>query len=297
MTKVFTKVSNVIVRNPNLSHTARTIYAYICFNGFDDNHVQLKPYSIKELLSFTNISSSSRNVKQIKESLLSLEQMNSIAVFNSISMDGSPEIMSLKESDLFYIKVTEKFYENLTNPYDKGVEDDKGFFTAVYKEDLFKFIKLSESIAIKSISIPKLMTSYLVILSRANIDKGGGKSNKISFETTEDLADISGMNKKTFEKYVKILCDLKLIFKLTVRVSSIKKKNVYSRWCDRHMPVLMGDEHKSHVFTYLNILSINNREINQSDSSSISELLKLTDVSIVNQEWVDLNVLSILETD
>lgn len=297
MTKVFAKVSNVAVRNPNLSPTARTIYTYICFNGFDEEYVQMKPYSLKELLSFTNLSSSSRNLKQIKESLSSLVDLKSIEVFDSILMLESLDVMSLKENDLFYIKATEKFYENLTEPYDEEMEGDKGFFTAVYKEDFIKFISLSKSIESKSINIPKLMTAYLVILSRANIDKGDGKSNKVSFETTEDLSSIAGLNKKTFEKYVKLLCDLQLIFKLTVRVSSIKRKNVYARWCDRNMPVLMGDENKSHVFTYINIVSINGSEISQSDASSISELLKMTDVSNVSQEWVDSNVLSILETD
>ena len=44
MNRVFAKVSNIIVRNPNLSHTAKTVYAYVCFNGFDDEYVQMKPY-------------------------------------------------------------------------------------------------------------------------------------------------------------------------------------------------------------------------------------------------------------
>lgn len=297
MVKVFAKVSNVIVRNPNLSHTEKLIYVYICFNGFDDEYVQMKPYSLKELLELANLSVTSRNLKHMKESLLSLVDTRAIHIHDSAFMDGITDISTLKENDFFYIRASERFYEETTEPYEGKVGDEKGFFTAVYKEDFLKFIKLSKSIAMKSVNTSKLMTAYLVILSRANIDNGSNKSNRVSFESTEDLATLTNLNKKTLEKYVKLLCSSKMLFKVTVRISSIKKKNVYSRWCDRHMPILMGDENKSHVFNYLGILSINNFKLKQSDSVSIMELIKLYESESITPEWVDGNVISLVESD
>ncbi|MDY7043670.1 hypothetical protein RVS70_05565 [Virgibacillus sp. M23] len=243
-----------------------------------------------------------KSIKSVKSSIGELVDCGAFSICEDMSCKTEIDYRKLKKNDMFYVLFNETYINS--SDFIKGfgakvdVETLKGklnLFTSIYLDDAIKLMDypLDEYLIDgKKVSInrSKLFSVYAMILSRANIDlKNASKGCRVSFDTIDVISEYANVSESTVIRYINILYDIKLIFKITVSQNGkIKSQNVYSRWRDRHTLIMVLDKNKSVVsFNYYQLLKIGDTQLTDLEASYIIKEVEEEDGVNIDANWVD----------
>lgn len=165
--------------------------------------------SIDLIIKMLGVVGSTRTKSTVSESLDKLIESGIIEVFEDLTcLERAKEI---KNGDSYFVRVDDEAYRS-------------GYFTKLYFEDIYRIMTIDEK------NRHKLFSVYYNIISRIYASVS---SDKYTLPNIDDIAEETGVNRKTVTKYIEALMDGKLIYYETMRVSRERTKNVYGRWDDR----------------------------------------------------------------
>jgi hypothetical protein len=191
----------------NSDYDNRDHFVYVLIKGFiHQRYGNVAIASVDSILSILGFTSNSRNKQGIKESIEKLVADNVIKIYSDIACKG--EEREVKYSNTYFFKVIDAPYK-------------EGYFTKVYYDDFFKFIKMDEKNKMKIFAV-----YHNIIYRMYDMDS----SDKYTLPNLDDIEEETGINRKTVSKYIDILMDNELIYYSTMRKALDKTKHVYGRW-------------------------------------------------------------------
>lgn len=304
--KDFIKIPNTIVRNSMISPNGKLIYALLSSNRRVGVAFNTLCVSVSNIIFMTKYKYNTNNINIIKSAVEELVSIGSIQIYEDMLLTVERDSSILKANDMFYVKfcddyvTSEEFVKQFGHAIDhESIGGRLNLFTSIYLDDFISIVGLSvEKVEVGgekiTINRGKFFSTYAMILSRANIDTQNlGKGENVSYESIEKISLYTGVSDSTIRKYIKVLYEMRLIFKVTVsKRNQLKSQNLYSRWRDRSIVINTLDENKSSIgFNYYQLLKIGNIELQSINSAKILKEIYETESYSIDNNWVDENIL------
>ncbi len=141
---------------------------------------------------------------------------------------------------------------------------DIDVYTTIYIDDIVKLFKIESKY-----NRANMISFYLMAVSRALI---GSMENFYSTESIEKITKYANINENTASTYITALFEVKLLFKLTLRetlrkTKEIRDHNVYSRWRDSE--VIIWAIESEDWFMDKKLLKTGSKELSEAERNSI----------------------------
>lgn len=303
----FIKVPSSIIRNACISPNAKMIYILLSSNRRVGVAFNTLCVSVSSILHMTKYKYHTKNINIIKSAIGELIECGSITIFKDMALNEEINFNTLKAPDMFFVRFNDDYVnsKDFINTFDVDIDFESlngelNIFTCIYLDDFVRIIDADfdhyytgkEKITVNK---AKLISVYAMILSRANIDlENLGKGDKISYEQIDTISKYTGVSSSAIRNYIRVLFDMKLIFKITVsKKGQLKSKNVYSRWRDRNCVICILDKNKSIIdFDYHQLLKIGNHSLDEIDATRILMSISTAKINNITNEWVDKEILS-----
>ncbi len=169
--------------------------------------------SINDLMTIIGINFKNKEASQkARESILRLQAMKYINVY--VDRPKTKTITDLKHAQTYFIQPTE-------------VNEDT--FVKVFETDIEKIVTMQSKHKSKLIMIYMAIVSHLFYYHEATME------HKSVWVTIETIAKITGLDRRTVMKYIKLLHEAEVMFCITTRVHAKKNKNFYGRYKHKEM--------------------------------------------------------------
>jgi hypothetical protein len=164
--------------------------------------------SINDLMTMMGINSKNKEASQkARESIIRLQEMKYIIVY--VDRPKTKTVIALKPAQTYFIKPT---------------EENQSYFVKVFESDIEKIVTM------QSKHKSKLFIIYLAIVSHLFYYHNASMEHKSVFATIETIAKITGLDRRTVMKYIKLLHGAEVLFCITTKIHAKKDKNFYGRY-------------------------------------------------------------------
>lgn len=274
--KPYIMIPNAIVRNNSILNMSKMIYTSLTMSR-NINQTQLfQQTSINGLLGMVGYNQRTENQNMVRQGLIELEELNIISIYSDLALTKEMRPIDLKGSTLFFVKFNNDYVmsKEFVNRFDDE-EIDKELieygliYTTVYIDDAVKLFTIQSKH-----NRANMISLYLMAISRALI---GSMGDFYSTESIERITKYANINEKTASTYITALFEAKLLFKLTLRetlrkTKEIRDHNVYSRWCDSE--VIIGAIERNDWFKSKKLLKVGGKELSEAERNYIKNKSK-----------------------
>ncbi|WP_350300243.1 helix-turn-helix domain-containing protein [Peribacillus frigoritolerans] len=169
--------------------------------------------SINDLMTVMGINPKNKEASQkARESIIRLQAMYYITVY--ADRPKTKTVTDLKPAQTYFIKPT---------------KENEDYFVKVFETDIEIIVTM------QSKHKSKLFIIYMAIVSHLYYYHDASMEHKSVWATIETLAEITGLDRRTVMKYIKLLHEAEVLFCITTKVHAKKNKNFYGRYKHKEM--------------------------------------------------------------
>lgn len=206
-TESFIMISKSLIETQSLGKNGELdVYHLAIIKSMANNFQGVAYTGVTHLMRFVGMSTEQSSTKaRTKESLLRLQEMGHILIYEDIAMESM--VYDLKPANNYFFKPTGK--------------DEEWNFAKVFYKDIQKIV------AMKSDYKPKIFATYLnmigyVFYSVSNVP--------ISFIKIDTIVKDTGINRKSVIEYLKALFEEEILYCVHFQINNSITKNYYTRW-------------------------------------------------------------------
>lgn len=207
----FIKISKSLMESKNLGKNGELdVYHLALIKSLANNFQGVAYTGITHMMRFIGMSTEQSSTKaRTKESLLRLQEMGHIEIYEDIAMERI--VNDLKPANSYFIKPM-------------GKDEEWGFAKVFYKD-------IQKIVVMESDYKPKIFATYLNLIGNMFYDSTGSNKNvPISFIAIDTIVKNTGINRKSVVEYLKALHDEEILYFIHFRINNSITKNYCTRW-------------------------------------------------------------------
>ncbi|MDA1531116.1 MULTISPECIES: hypothetical protein [Bacillus cereus group] len=207
----FIKISKSLMEAKNLGKNGELdVYHLAIIKSLANNFQGAAHTGVTHMMRFIGMSTEQSSTKsRTKESLLRLQEMGHIEIYEDIGMNNV--VNDLKPANNYFIKPTGK--------------DEEWGFAKVFNKDIQKIV------AMKSDYKPKVFATYLNVIGNMFYDSTGNNKNvPVSFIAIDTIVKNTGINRKSVVEYLKALFEEGVLYFIYFQINNSTTKNYCTRW-------------------------------------------------------------------
>ncbi|WP_172805405.1 hypothetical protein [Bacillus mycoides] len=207
----FIKVSKSLMETKKLGKNGELdVYHLVIIKSLANNFQGVAYTGVTDMMRFIGMSTEQSSTKErTKESLLRLQEMGHIEIYEDIVMEDM--VNDLKPANNYFIKPT-------------SMDEEWGFAKVFYKD-------IQKIVTMRSNYKPKMFASYLNVIGNMFYDStGSGKNVPISYTSIDTIVKNTGINRKSVIEYLKSLHDEEILHFIHIRINNSIIKNYCTRW-------------------------------------------------------------------
>lgn len=203
----FIKISKSLIETKKLSKNGELdVYHLAIIKSLANNFQGVAYTGVTHMMKFIGMSTEQSSTKaRTKESLLRLQEMGHIEIFEDIAMESM--VNDLKPANNYFIKPTGK--------------DEEWNFAKVFYKDIQKIV------AIKSDYKPKIFATYLNMIGFIFYTVS---NNPMSFISIDTVVKNTRINRKSVIEYLKMLHKEEILYFVHFHINNSTTKNYCTRW-------------------------------------------------------------------
>ncbi|MEK0224068.1 hypothetical protein [Bacillus proteolyticus] len=207
----FIKVSKSLMETKKLGKNGELdVYHLVIIKSLANNFQGVAYTGVTDMMRFIGMSTEQSLTKErTKESLLRLQEMGHIEIYEDIVMEDM--VNDLKPANNYFIKPT-------------SMDEEWGFAKVFYKD-------IQKIVAMKSNYKPKIFAAYLNVIGNMFYDNTGTDKNvPISFIAIDTIVKNTGINRKSVVEYLKALFKEEILYFIHFQINNSTTKNYCTRW-------------------------------------------------------------------
>ncbi|GIN88446.1 hypothetical protein J6TS2_48320 [Heyndrickxia sporothermodurans] len=219
-------ISKSLIETKNLGKNGELdVYYLAIIKSLANNFRGAAFTGVTHMMRFIGISTEqSRTKARTKESLLRLQEMGHIEIYDDIEMEN--QVNDLKPANNYFIKPTGKD------------EQEYGFAKVFYKD-------IQKIIAIKSDYKPKIFATYLNMIGYIFYNISNVPLSYIGIDT---IVKGTGINRKSVVEYLKLLHKGEILYFVHFDVNDSISKNFCTRWIHKEHTAEWGIQKAEEIF-------------------------------------------------
>ncbi|QEY22437.1 hypothetical protein D0S48_18225 [Psychrobacillus sp. AK 1817] len=209
-TESFIMISKSLIETKRLGKNGELdVYHLAIIKSIANNFQGVAYTGVTHLMKFIGMNTEQNKTrKRTKDSLLRLQEMGHIEIYENIAMENIVE--ELKPSNNYFVKPT-------------GKDEDWGFAKVFYND-------IQKIVAMKSDYKPKIFATYLNMIGNIFY----GTSNvPISYTKIDTIVKSTGINRKSVVEYLKALYEEEILNFVYFQINNSVTKNYCTRWIHR----------------------------------------------------------------